>query len=209
MRSLPSSHKKAKRRKKGCFGRILSLLLIGFCIFLLGKIFFAQSGLKEKILQTQYPIKYQELVHQYAKQYDLQEPMVYALIRTESKFDPYAVSETGACGLMQIQRATAEDCAKELNMVSFSSDDLFEPETNIRIGCYYFSKLLKQFNGNKSLAIAAYNGGPGNIQKWMQEEAYTDENGALIHIPFSETRNYVTRVTKAYEVYCSLYPNIK
>ena len=203
----PSSRRVKKKRRSGCGGKFFSFLISVALLLFLGRCILIETGWKERILQTQYPIKYQEFVEEYARMYSLEEPLVYPLIRTESKFDPYAVSKTDARGLMQIQRETAMDCAKELGLHQFSADDLFDPRTNIRIGCYYFSKLLKRYHGNRDLAIVAYNGGPGNVEKWMKEDACTNDKGELIHIPFPETKNYVVRVNEAYKVYCSLYPS--
>ncbi len=204
MRKIPSLTRLKKKRRFGCGGKCLSFFM-ALLLIILGSFFVQQSGLKEKILQTQYPLKYQEIVKEYATMYSLEEPLVFALIRTESKFDPYAVSKTKARGLMQIQSETAMDCAKELGWHDFSPDSLFAPKTNIQLGCYYFSKLLKRYKGKTDLAIAAYNGGPGNVDKWIHNNEYINDKGELIHIPFPETRNYLLRVKKAYDRYYSLY----
>ncbi len=209
MRKPPSSYHKRRKRRMGCIGKLISFVISIFIFLCLGNYLLRESGLKEQIIKTQYPLKYQEFVQEYATMYSLEEPLVYSLIRTESKFDPYAVSRTDARGLMQIQSETALDCAKELQLQNFTVDTLFEPKINIQIGCYYFSKLLKRYHGNRNIAIAAYNGGPGNVEKWLKEKEYTDENGNLIHIPFPETRNYVKRVAQTYEIYCKLYPTKK
>lgn len=209
MRSLSSSYYKRRKRRMGCIGKLISFVISIFIFICLGNYLLLESGLKEQIMKTQYPLKYQEFVQEYATMYSLEEPLVYSLIRTESKFDPYAVSRTDARGLMQVQSETALDCAKELKIQNFSTDALFDPKLNIQIGCYYFSKLLKRYHGNCNLAIAAYNGGPGNVEKWLKENEYTDDYGNLVHIPFPETRNYVKRVAQTYEIYCKLYPTMK
>lgn len=205
MRKIPSSVYGSRRRKRrscgGCLGRLIGTVAVLAILFWIG----SYLGLSEKLIETQYPIKYQEWVEKYAEEFSLEKELVYAIIRSESKFDPYAVSNTGAKGLMQIQEETAKDCIRELKLSNIKIQDLLEPEFNIHLGCYYFSKLLKRYHGNQELAIAAYNGGPGNVEKWLKNEAYTNEKGELVHIPFPETRNYVKRVKKACEMYHRLY----
>lgn len=200
-----SSRRRRKKRSGGCFGKFITFLLLSVLLIMVGYKAFHALGVKTRFLQTQYPMKYQSFVEKYAAEFSLEKELVYAIIRTESKFDPYAVSTTGAKGLMQIQEETAQDCAKDLKMENFSLEALFDPEINIRLGCYYFSKLLKRYKGNIQLSVAAYNGGPGNVEKWLRDEAYTNEKGELVHIPFPETKNYVVRVTEAYEKYCAIY----
>lgn len=205
MRNVHPSARRNRSRKRrgcvGCLGKIIGCIAVLAILFWMGNYF----GFSEKLMKTQYPIKYQEWVEIYAEEFSLEKELVYAIIRTESKFDPYAVSNTGAKGLMQMQEETAKDCIRELKLKNVKVQDLLEPEFNIRLGCYYFSKLLKRYQGNQDLAIAAYNGGPGNVEKWLKNENYTNEKGELVHIPFPETRNYVKRVKKACEMYHKLY----
>ena len=201
----------SRRKKKhssgcgGCLGKMLSFLIFLSIIIVVGYRIFQSSDLIERLLKTQYPIKYQDYVEECAREFSLEKELVFAIIRTESKFDPYAVSKTGARGLMQIQTETAKDCATTLKLTDFTPDDLFDPRVNIHLGCYYFSRLLHRYNGNVMLAVAAYNGGPGNVEKWLKDKEYTNEHGDLVQIPFLETRNYVARVTQAYEKYRQLY----
>ncbi len=203
-----SSKKKNTSGCGGCLGKILSFLIIFSLTIVVGYQIFRSSDFIERLLKTQYPVKYQDYVEEYAREFSLEKELVFAIIRTESKFDPYAVSKTGARGLMQIQTETAEDCATALKLSDFTPDDLFNPKVNIQLGCYYFSKLLSRYKGNVTLAVAAYNGGPGNVEKWLKDKEYTNEQGELVQIPFSETRNYVTRVTQAYEKYRTLYAGL-
>ena len=163
------------------------------------------AGMRSRILQSQYPIKYSDLVEKYAAEYKLDKSLVYAVIRTESKFDQYAVSVTNARGLMQVQSETGGDCAAELKIKDYSSDMLFEPDINIRIGCYYLSKLMKLYNNDVKKSVAAYNAGLGNVDKWLKNSEYADGKGGLKDIPFPETKNYVDGVVKAQKIYKELY----
>ena len=141
----------------------------------------------------------------YARKYDLDKYLVFAVIKTESKFDQYAVSKAGAYGLMQLQAETAGDCARKLKMEVNLPDDLYIPDINIHLGTYYLSWLLDKYDGNIQLAIAAYNGGIGNVDNWLEDGRYSDGDGGLKNIPFGETANYVTGVTVSYEKYKEIY----
>lgn len=156
-------------------------------------------------MQYFYPIKYSEPVEKYSKEYDLDKYLVYAVIQAESKFDPNAKSEVGAIGLMQIMEETAIECNEKAEFGYNIPQDLKDPEINIRIGCYYLSRLLDVFEGDKKLALAAYNGGIGNVNKWLDDEAYANGNGGLDITPYQETNDYVDKVLKSYERYREIY----
>ncbi len=196
---------KRRRKKRGCMGRFFSFLLVIAIVVCVGYWMAEHYDIKTRILRTQYPLKYQSIVETNAQKYGLEKELVYAMIRTESKFDPYAVSATGARGLMQIQEETAEECIRELKLTGITPDSLFEPEVNISLGCYYFSKLLKQYQGSYVNASAAYNGGPGRVNQWLKDKDNVDEKGDLIQIPISETQNYVKRIQESYRKYQELY----
>jgi soluble lytic murein transglycosylase len=115
-----------------------------------------------------------------AKQHGISEPLLKAIIKAESNFDPRAVSKKGAIGLMQIM----PDTLKDLNI-----NDPFDPKQNIMGGAQYLKFLMKRFEGNLPLAIAAYNAGPENVKRYNNIP------------PFKETENYVRRVLAYYEGY--------
>lgn len=181
---------------------ILIILLFRSCGASFNK---SLRGLNENLTKQQYPIKYQNLVEKYSKKYDLDKYLVYAVIKTESKFDQYAVSQAGAYGLMQLQSETASDCARKLKIDVDLPDDLYEPDINIHLGTYYLSWLLDKYDDDIVLAVAAYNGGIGNVDSWLNDSRYSDGSGGLKNIPFGETANYVTGVTASYEKYKEIY----
>ncbi|MGL5329149.1 MAG: lytic transglycosylase domain-containing protein, partial [Peptostreptococcaceae bacterium] len=153
------------------------LIFISILIVLLTSIFIESKDFKKLI----YPKKYSIYVEKYSKEYDLDENLVYSVIKAESKFDKDAVSRKGAKGLMQISDITRDWAIEELELGKI---DIFDPETNIKIGCWYLRKLYKQF-GDLDLVIAAYNGGSGNVRKWLGNESYS-KDGRLFNIPFPE-----------------------
>ena len=154
-----------------------------------------------------YPLKYQNLVFKYAQFYDNDPYLVTAIIYRESRFNPNAVSNKGAIGLMQIMPETAEWIAENLNLNNFDVDDLYIPETNIKFGNWYLDNLFNEFDGNLVLVLAAYNGGRGNVNKWIKEGKFRGEVQEIDLIPFPETRKFVSNVLSLYQRYLQLYNN--
>ena len=153
-----------------------------------------------------YPREYYEYVEVYAEAYGVPEGLVYAVIRTESSFDSGAVSPVGAVGLMQLMPSTFEWLTDDMLFEHLESGMLHDPETNIKYGTYCLSYLYDRY-GDWELALAAYNGGLGNVDKWLEDDRYADGEGGLKRIPFGETRQFVARVTDAWEMYERLYGN--
>lgn len=201
--------KKRKRLLPTLFAYFV-LISVSICclyfLFQLGHTIY-ENGIKHRFERTQYPIKYSSSVEKYAEKYELDPYLVYALIKQESKFDPYATSSANARGLMQVQDETAEFCAKRMKIKITLPDDLYQPDTNIQIGCYYLKHLLSQYNGDLKTAVTAYNGGPGNVEKWLNDENLSDGKGGIANIPFGETKNYVKNVLSYYETYKNIYQN--
>lgn len=157
------------------------------------------------LLQYFYPKQYAEYVEKYSAEYDIDKYLVYAVIQTESKFDAKAVSSSGAIGLMQLMEETARECNEKEGLGYDIPGDLKNPEANIHIGCYYLSRLLEIFDGDKELALIAYNGGLGNVNKWLSDDAYADGKGGLDMTPYRETNDYVEKVLKSYKRYRDIY----
>ena len=155
------------------------------------------------VMRARFQLKYTELIRKYSVEYDLDPTFVAGVIFTESKFNARAQSRAGARGLMQIMPETGASIAKELKE-DFDPDDLFDPETSVRYGCYYLRKMLNQFDQNPAVALAAYNAGPTNAALWL-EQYRLDSRGRIAYIPYEETRNYVERVFQAQENYANLY----
>ena len=156
--------------------------------------------------KSAYPREYAEYVEVYAEAYGGPEELVYAVIRTESDFDSGAVSPVGAVGLMQLMPSTFEWLTNDMLFEHLESGMLYDPETNVKYGTYCLSYLYDRY-GDWDLAIAAYNGGLGNVDKWLADDRYADGEGGLKKIPFRETRQFLARVTDAWEMYERLYGN--
>ncbi len=151
-------------------------------------------------------VKYKDIIDDTAKLYDLDENMLYALIFTESKFSPLAESDKGAVGLMQITPDTALWCAEKMGDELLASE-ITVPEINIKVGCFYLDYLMKRYDGEESAALAAYNAGAGNVDKWLLEEEYSPDGKKLINTPFPETTDYIKKISLYKKIYAFLYGN--
>ncbi|MBE7021670.1 MAG: lytic transglycosylase domain-containing protein [Ruminococcaceae bacterium] len=152
-----------------------------------------------------YPVRHAEYIWRYAEDYQVNPYLVMSIIKAESNFDEDAVSHKNASGLMQIIEPTAEWIADRMELQNFSYESITEPELNIQMGCYYISYLLEQYEGDLKNALAAYNAGTGNVNQWLANPEYTKDGKTLSHIPFPETRRYITRVTNNLRMYTLLY----
>lgn len=142
-------------------------------------------------LRMYYPAKYQDAIIKNAKKNELDPYVIMGLIHQESYYNPKARSAVGATGLMQLMPATGKEIAHRIH----TGTNLENPDTNIRLGTYYFRMLVNMFGGNVNLAIASYNAGQGNVMKWRRSAPRKPMDEFLESIPFPETRNYVKRVT--------------
>ncbi len=152
-----------------------------------------------------YPFPYREIIVREAAVYHIDPLLVAAVIKTESNYRPNAQSVKGARGLMQIMPDTGQWIAGQMGMKSFQLEALEQPAVNIKFGCWYLANLFNEFNGDKVLVLAAYNGGRGNVKQWIADKSWTGNQASLEQIPFGETRNYVDKVLKNYRIYQKLY----
>ena len=137
--------------------------------------------------------------------------MVHAIARQESQFDKQIVSHAGARGLMQLMPGTAREQAGKLGM-SYSPGALNDPSYNIMLGSSYFQRMLNYYGGSYPLAVAAYNAGPGNVNRWIKANGDPRLPGAdmlrwIEQIPIYETKNYVQRVLENAVVYEAMNPD--
>ncbi|MBQ9914570.1 MAG: lytic transglycosylase domain-containing protein [Clostridia bacterium] len=152
-----------------------------------------------------YPVKYIDSVKKYTNEYRLDPYLIMSIIKAESNFNADAVSGKNATGLMQIMEPTAMWLSDKLGLDDFSYEDITDPDTNIRMGCYYIAFLLEHYEGNTDNALAAYNAGQGNVDRWLSDKACSKDGKTLSHIPYPETRLYIDQVTNNEKVYRALY----
>lgn len=174
---------------------ILAALLAGYFLYV-----------RPALLRSKYKLLYREEILASAEEFDLDPYLVCGVIYTESGFRFQARSGVGALGLMQLMPATGLEEAELLEIEGVTEARLTEPELNIRLGCNYLRKLLDEF-GTESVALAAYNAGPGRVRQWLKEYGKKDD-GSILYIPYPETSKYVDRVRSARGVYARLYPEL-
>lgn len=176
---------------------ILVILILATCLI---------DSYRDDIARIKYPKQYSTYVEHYAKAYDLPPHLVYAVIHTESDFDSNAQSAAGAIGLMQLMPSTFRWITDDVLRERLDDGMIYDPETNIRYGCFYLRRLYDRY-GEWSAALAAYNAGPGRVDAWLDDPAMLDEAGRLdpTAIPTEETRRYVPAVLEAMRQYDQLY----
>jgi soluble lytic murein transglycosylase len=189
-----------KKRKKRF--RIIKKILIFFILVILVIISIWNIPILEKII---YPYPHKTIIEKYAVQYGVDPLLVIAVIREESKYSSKSVSPKGAKGLMQLMPNTAKSIAESLGDRTYREENLLNPEINIQYGTWYLASLQKVFDNNTILVIAAYNGGRGHVQEWINNGRIDSNNIRFQDIPFKETRDYVGRVLKSYEKYINFY----
>ncbi len=160
----------------------------------------ARTYLPIGVYSLLYPNSFAEHIKPSAKINNVKPELISSIIRQESIFDPKIVSPVGAIGLMQIMPYTGEEIANDLKE-TFFLDSLYEPSCNVRYGAYYIKKLITKFKGDYILAIAGYNGGPHNAQKWKTLNKNDEFDMFIEDIGFTETRNYVKKVLGNYWTY--------
>jgi soluble lytic murein transglycosylase len=170
---------------------VTGVVLIAIAVAAIG-VWLSRPDLVDRI---RYPLEYQSIVREHARNYELDPALLAAVIYAESRFDPRARSKAGALGLMQLLPDTARGIATRTGGDRFVVDDLFEPELNVRYGSWYLRNLLHKYEDER-LALAAYHAGQGNVDRWLEE-------GSAIRFP--ETRAYVDRVESAKKVYAGTY----
>ncbi|MBE6576545.1 MAG: lytic transglycosylase domain-containing protein [Ruminococcaceae bacterium] len=183
--------------------RIVTVIIIIVCSIILGIVVDLVWGAIEK---KTHPDDFSMYITQYSVEYNVPETVIYAVIKVESDFDPRARSSAGARGLMQMMPKTFEWLTGEEHLgENLDTEELYEPEVSIKYGTYYLNYLHKKFNNNWNTALAAYNGGEGNVTKWLKDAEYSDDGITLKDIPFDETKDYVKKVNREIDTYKRLY----
>lgn len=194
--------KKRKRRKAN--QKWIRTVIIALCVLIVLTVLGLYLNLAME--KRAYKLNYPNEIIAYADEFGVDRFLVAAIIHCESSNRETAVSPVGARGLMQIMPDTGEWIASKLDVADYTEEKLFDPETNIRFGCWYLDYLMDKFNGNRVNVLAAYNAGPGNVSEWLKNEEYSS-GGELVRIPFPETSQYVQKVQRVYEKYVQLYKN--
>jgi peptidoglycan lytic transglycosylase len=190
------SAKVRRRRRLALLAGVLVVAGVGALLLLpLG-----EKAVREVTL----PLRHEDIIRQQAKDKHLDAALIAGVIYAETKFRARR-SSAGAEGLMQITPATARFIAHRSGGVAFRASDLGDAQINIQYGAYYLRYLLDRYGGNETLALAAYNGGEGNVDRWLVRASKDERQFAPDDIPFPETRAYVDRVQQARDDYRDTY----
>ena len=155
-----------------------------------------------------YKTEYKEIINEECSEYNIDKYLILSIIKAESNFESDAVSPKDAIGLMQLTLDTANWCAEKLEMDKITISDLYVPETNIKLGVFYFDYLLDKYN-DFNTAIAAYNAGMGNVEKWLSDSKYSNDGKKIEKTPYKETNAYITKINNNLKIYKFLYEELK
>ena len=162
---------------------------------------------EQNAIDNRYPLMYEDIIRQISGEYNLSPAMIAAVIMNESSFNPVAESSVGARGLMQLMPDTAEWIAGKLRMDDYQFDQLDDPGTNIRFGCWYLNYLCSLFNSDPLCVVCAYHAGQGEIRTWLNNPLYSTDGLTLNqeNLPDGPTKQYAGRVTRDYGIYQAKY----
>lgn len=158
--------------------------------------------------KSSYPLKYEEEVYAASVKYNIPKELIYGVIKTESNFDPNAVSAADARGLMQLTQPTFEwlnTYYADDEYDSSNADLLFDPKINIEYGTLCLSVLLERYDNDLDTAICAYNAGLGNVDEWLTMSEYSADGKTIDSTPFAETNEYLKRVKNNRDKYAEMY----
>jgi soluble lytic murein transglycosylase len=193
-RTSPARPRSRRKRSRAALVRRW-LLLLGAVAVAATVIFLATAPFVDKAVhEVTLPLRHEDIIRQQAREKGLDPALIAAVIYTESRFRDQT-SNAGAKGLMQLMPRTADYIARKSGGTAFVQGDLATPQVNISYGSWYLRYLLDKYGGNKILALAAYNAGEGKVDGWWRDAAARGERFRIAaHIPFPETRSYVTQV---------------
>ncbi|MBR1833203.1 MAG: lytic transglycosylase domain-containing protein [Ruminiclostridium sp.] len=191
-----------RKSKKTAIGVFIGLVLAAAAI---AAVVIGYRIAETEIKRATHPLMYSEYVEKYAEEYGMDKYVIYAAIKTESGFDPNAVSSTGARGLMQLMENSFDWVKFRLgdgDDVTF--EDMFDPETNIRYGAYLLDYLNEYF-GCPETASAAYFSGVGTVSEWVKDPDISSDGIHLDNIPSKNAAHYVSKIKNALDAYYELY----
>lgn len=202
-----ANNKRGKRRyrRKNRLKAALGMLIIAMLVLGFGGLgIWLLWDSKPETTITTYPVKFEEPIRRYAAQNGIDPAYAAAVIMAESSYRPEVVSSANAQGLMQLLPSTGEWIAKKYDE-TYVEGCLFDPETNIRYGCWYLGFLVSRYDGSMVCASAAYHQGQGTVDKWLENSEYSVDGRMLSVIPSEATQTYVNRIMKYYEEYKKIY----
>ena len=187
-------NRRARRRRRRWLILGTGAALLGLAVGIL----LASGAFDRALRELTLPLRHEDIIRQQAKEKNVDAALIAAVIYSESRFRDQT-SSAGARGLMQITPAAASEIERLSGGTSFKLNDLSDPEINIRYGTFLLHELLGRYEGDKVAALAAYNAGPANVDRWGGTSL------TLSEIPFAETRGYVAEVLEKQRDYRQAY----
>ncbi|MDD3014350.1 MAG: transglycosylase SLT domain-containing protein [Candidatus Gastranaerophilales bacterium] len=165
----------------------------------------SKPAVTDKRWKLIYPLSFVEEINYHAGNNNLDPYIILSIIKEESHFNPLAISSSNARGLMQLLPGTAKDVARWDGLGLIGEFELFTPSKNLKLGSAYFRYVKKKLYNNSLYAVAAYNGGPGAVEKWLSTIPHDDIDQFVENIPYDQTRDYVKKVYTSYWNYKRIY----
>ena len=202
---MAQKRKRKRSRRKQIWGRALKWLVVVILLVGLAAVAFTLF-LDETVEETMpsYPMLYTDLIQTHAAAQGLDPAYVASVIMAESSYRSEAVSSVNAQGLMQIMPSTGEWIAGKFDE-EYADGCLFDPETNIKYGCWYLGFLMRRYDGDMCCSSAAYHSGQGTVDGWLKDPQYSADGKTLDVIPGSNADTYVNRILEYYEEYEKIY----
>ena len=156
-----------------------------------------------------YPLRYEQELLSAAEEFSIDPCLLAALVYCESSFRADAVSSVGAIGLMQIMPETGEWLSgKAEPPAPYTTDALYDPATNLRLGCWYLDFLRDRYDGRWQEALTAYIAGQGQVDRWLEDPSLSADGETLDVIPGNDVKEYAAKVLRTHEKYKALYPSV-
>lgn len=201
MSAHAAHRRRARGRARGRRRLLLAVVLAAAGVALVAALL---PTVKDAAQELTLPLRHEDIIRQQAREKNLPPDLIAGVIYAESRFSDQT-SHAGARGLMQITPETAEAIATRTGGVAFVQEDLADPQINISYGSWYLRHMLDRYGENVELALAAYNAGQGNVDRWIAEARAEGRELTVADIPFAETRAYVERVLDARDDYRESY----
>jgi soluble lytic murein transglycosylase len=202
-RSAPVARRR-RRPSRATARRRRSVVLVGGLLLVVIAVIAFVPQVKQGIQELTLPLRHEDIIRQQAREKGLDPALIAAMIYQESKFQD-RTSAAGAKGLMQILPGTAQFIAHKSGGTAFELRDLGTPQINIAYGSWYLRYLIRRYQGNETLAVAAYNAGENNVDKWVTRAGGDKSFDPKADIPFPETRGYVASVMHHRKLYRQKY----
>ena len=165
------------------------------------------EGVSRAFWEAAYPRAFEKEVTSASRKVSLPREFIWAIMRAESQYRPAVYSSVGAMGLMQLMPFTAEKMCQPMGIKNFRPLDLLNPETNILLGSGYLDRLSRKFQKQLHLVAGGYNAGPHRVEEWLYSFGDLAGDELIEHVPFVETRAYIKKVLRNYQIYAELYQN--